>query len=146
MSSLEVMYSSKTVEWETPQAFFDKLNETFCFTLDPCANADNHKCEKYFTKAENGLLQNWGGQRVFCNPPYGSEIGKWVRKCYEEAQKPGTTVVALLPARTDTAWFHDFIYHKAVIRFVRGRLRFGGSKNSAPFPSMVVLWRTEVFN
>lgn len=82
-----------------------------------------------------------GGNRVFCNPPYGKEIGKWVKKAYEESKKNDTTVVMLIPARTDTAYFHDYIYHKAKeIRFVKGRLKFGQSKNAAPFPSMVVVF------
>ena len=81
-----------------------------------------------------------GGQTVWLNPPYGRGIGKWVQKAYEEAQKPGTVVVCLLPARTDTAWFHDYC-RKGKITFIRGRLKFGGSKNSAPFPSMVVEFR-----
>ena len=82
-----------------------------------------------------------GGYRVFCNPPYGRGIGDWVKKSYEESKQPETVVVMLLPARTDTRWFHDYIYGKAEIRFVKGRLRFGGCKNAAPFPSMVVIFR-----
>ena len=137
----EIMFSSKTDHWATPQDFFDKLNDEFYFTLDPCATPDNAKCSKFFTKEMNGLTQNWGGNRVFCNPPYGKEIGKWVKKAYEESKKSNTTVVMLIPARTDTAYFHDYIYHKAKeIRFVKGRLKFGQSKNAAPFPSMVVVF------
>ena len=132
----KLMFSSATDEWSTPQDFFDKLNDEFSFTLDPCANDTNHKCKKYFTKTENGLLQNWDDEIVFCNPPYGREIGKWVKKAAESK----ATVVMLLPARTDTKWFHDYIYEKAEIRFVKGRLKFGGCKNSAPFPSMVVIF------
>ena len=135
------MYSSATDEWATPQAFFDELNEEFGFTLDPCALPSNAKCAKYYTPTDNGLLKNWGGEIVFCNPPYGKTIYDWVRKCSEEAAKPNTTVVALIPARTDTRWFHELIYHKAKeIRFVKGRLKFGESKNAAPFPSMVVIF------
>ena len=137
----DVMYSSKSDDWATPQAFFDKLDREFRFTLDPCADDYNHKCPLYFTKEVDGLAQNWGGQTVFCNPPYGREIGKWVRKSSEEAQKPGTLVVMLIPARTDTRWFHDYIYGKAEVRFVRGRIKFGDGENSAPFPSMVVIFR-----
>lgn len=141
MSNLSIMFSSQTDEWATPQEFFDKLNKEFHFTLDPCALPSNAKCKRYFTPEDNGLLQNWGGQIVFCNPPYGRAIYDWVRKCSEEAQKPNTTVVALIPARTDTKYFHEFIYHKAKeIRFVKGRLKFGGSRNAAPFPSMVVIF------
>ena len=137
----EVMFSSKTEEWETPKEFYEKLNEEFNFTLDPCATPENAKCLKYYTKKENGLKQNWQGERVFCNPPYGRSIKEWVKKCYEESRKPNTTVVMLIPARTDTTYFHEYIYKKAKeIRFVRGRLKFGNSKNSAPFPLMVVVF------
>ena len=136
-----VMFSSTTNEWETPQEFFDKLNEEFNFTLDPCATPQNAKCKKFYTIKEDGLKQNWQGETVFCNPPYGRSIKDWVRKCYEESKKPNTIVVMLIPARTDTTYFHDYIYHKAKeMRFVRGRLKFGNSKNSAPFPSMVVVF------
>lgn len=128
--------------WETPLNLFDELNREFNFDLDPCATPENAKCERYFTLADNGLTQNWGGLNVFCNPPYGREIYTWVKKCYEESKKPGTTVVMLIPARTDTRYFHDFIYHKAKeIRFIRGRLKFGNAKNSAPFPSMIVIFQ-----
>lgn len=134
------MFSSKTDQWATPQWFFDDLNKEFNFTLDPCADDSNHKCDKYFTKKEDGLLQDWSGEIVFCNPPYGREIGKWVKKAYEEHQK-GATVVILVPARTDTRWFHDYIYQKAELRFIKGRLKFGDATNSAPFPSMVVIFK-----
>lgn len=137
----KVVFSSQTDEWATPQSLFDELNTEFHFDLDPCATNENHKCAKYYTKADDGLTKNWGGWSVFCNPPYGRQIGKWVRKAYEEAKKPETTVVLLVPARTDTKWFHDYIYGKAEIRFIRGRVRFGDSKNCAPFPSMIVVWR-----
>ena len=135
------MFSSTTNEWETPQDFFDKLNKEFNFTLDPCATPQNAKCKKFYTIKEDGLKQNWQGETVFCNPPYGRAIKDWVRKCYEESKKPNTIVVMLIPARTDTTYFHDYIYKKARdIRFVKGRLKFGNSKNSAPFPSMVVVF------
>ena len=136
-----VMFSSKTDEWETPQDFFDELDREFNFTLDPCATPQNAKCKKYYTKTEDGLKQDWQGETVFCNPPYGKVIKNWVKKCYEESRKPNTTVVMLIPARTDTTYFHEYIYKKAKeIRFVRGRLKFGNSKNGAPFPSMVVVF------
>ena len=136
-----VMFSSTTNEWETPQDFFDKLNKEFNFTLDPCATPQNAKCKKFYTIKEDGLKQNWQGETVFCNPPYGRSIKDWVKKCYEESKKPNTLVVMLIPARTDTSYFHDYIYKKArEIRFIRGRLKFGNSKNSAPFPSMVVVF------
>ncbi len=135
------MMSSNTDNWATPQLFFDELNKEFCFTLDVCANYNNHKCPKYFDDVVDGLKQNWGSDTCFMNPPYGREIGKWVKKAHETSSFFGNTIVGLLPARTDTKWFHDYIYGKAEIRFVRGRLKFGDSKNSAPFPSMVVVWK-----
>ena len=136
----ELFFSSKTDLWSTPQDFFDKLNEEFNFNLDPCSDGFNNKCEKYFTKEDDGLKQDWSGYTVFCNPPYSRELYKWVKKCHEESKKPNTIVVLLIPARTDTKYFHDFIYNKTEMRFVKGRLKFGNSKNSAPFPSMVVIF------
>lgn len=142
MENIAVMFSSKTNDWSTPQDFYDELNNEFGFTLDPCADEYNHKCNKYFTEGDDGLLQDWGGEIVFCNPPYGKAIKDWVRKAYIEGCKPNTTVVMLIPARTDTQYFHDYIYHEAKeIRFIKGRLKFGDSKNAAPFPSMVVIYR-----
>lgn len=135
------MFSSVTDEWYTPIDFYNKLNKEFNFNLDPCATDINHKCAKYFTKEDNGLLQSWGGYNVFCNPPYGRVINAWVEKAYNESKKDNTLIVMLLPARTDTKWFHNFIYHKAEIRFIKGRLKFGGCKNAAPFPSMVVIFK-----
>lgn len=139
------MFSSQTGRWDTPQYFFDKLNEEFHFTLDPCADEFNHKCEKYYTKENDGLSKSWKGETVFCNPPYGREIGKWVEKAYAENIICGALVVMLIPSRTDTKWFHDYIYnkHNVEIRFVKGRLKFGNAENSAPFPSMVVIFKRE---
>ena len=141
----EVMFSSKTDQWATPNDFFDKLNDEFHFTLDPCADEFNHKCEKYYTKEIDGLSKIWFYETVFCNPPYGKEIGEWVKKCYWSAKMDHSTCVMLIPARTDTKWFHDYIYNKpnVEIRFIKGRLKFGDSKNSAPFPSMVVIFRAK---
>ena len=138
----DLFFSSKSNDWSTPQDFYDKLDEEFHFDLDPCASDDNHKCDKYFTEAEDGLLQNWGGCTVFCNPPYGREVKKWVKKCAEEAKKPNTIVVLLIFARTETSYFHDYIYNKpnVEVRFIRGRLHFGENKNPAPFGSMVVVF------
>ena len=140
----EVMFSSKTDQWATPQDFFDKLNEEFHFTLDPCADEFNHKCEKYYTKKDDGLFQDWENETVFCNPPY-KWVALWVHKCYLHSEKGDGTAVMLIPARTDTKWFHDYIYNKpnVEIRFIKGRLKFGNSKNSAPFPSMVVIFRAK---
>ena len=133
----ELMFSSKTDLWETPKDLFDKLNNEFHFTLDVCATPENAKCDSFYTKEQDGLSQPWKGV-VWCNPPYGKQIGSWVRRGFF-ASLSGNTVVMLLPARTDTRWFHEYIYGKAEIRFIRGRLKFGGSKNAAPFPSMVVV-------
>lgn len=135
------VFSSTTDEWATPQAFFDKLDAEFHFTLDPCATAQNAKCKKYYTEEDNGLEKDWSGERVFCNPPYGRAIAKWVEKCYKESLKQDTLVVMLIPARTDTSYFHDFCYFKSEIRFIRGRLHFNESPQGAPFPSMVVIFR-----
>ena len=136
------LFSSATAEWATPRAFFDKLDAEFHFTLDPCATPENAKCQRFYTIENDGLSKNWGGQKVFCNPPYGREIAAWVKKCYEESRKPGTTCVMLIPARTDTRYFHEYIYHKAKeIRFIRGRLHFNESPQGAPFPSMVVVFQ-----
>lgn len=131
----EVMFSSKSDNWETPQDFFDKVNEEFHFTLDVCATDQNAKCRNYYTIEQDGLSLPWTGT-VWCNPPYGSVINRWVKKAAEAA----CTVVMLLPARTDTSWFHDYIYGKAEIRFIRSRLKFGNA-DRAPFPSMLVIFR-----
>lgn len=132
--------SSNTNEWATPQLFFDELNVEFNFTLDPCSTHENAKCKKHYTIEQDGLLQDWSKDVVFCNPPYGRKIAEWVKKCYEENKK-GATVVLLIPARTDTAYFHKYIYNQHEIRFIKGRLHFNDSKQGAPFPSMVVVMR-----
>lgn len=124
--------------WETPQDLFDRLNEEYNFECDVCAIPENAKCKKYYTPEVDGLKQEWQGV-CWCNPPYGREIGKWVEKAYVASTYYGVTVVMLLPARTDTKWFHDYCL-KGKIEFLRGRLKFGGSKNSAPFPSMIVVF------
>lgn len=147
MVKTETLFSSSRMDWETPQDLFDKLNSEFFFTLDPCASDLNHKCEKYYTEEQDGLQQDWSGEKVFCNPPYGRNVTKWVRKwvrkCYDETHTGDCKLaVMLLNARTDTKWFHDYIYnHKAdEIRFLKGRLKFGGGNVNAPFPSMVVVF------
>lgn len=135
------LFSSNTNEWATPNAFFAALDAEFHFDLDPCATPENAKCKRFYTIENDGLTKDWVGARVFCNPPYGRDIGKWVKKCWEESRKPDTLVVMLIPARTDTEYFHEYIYHKArEIRFIRGRLHFNESKDRAPFPSMVVIF------
>jgi phage N-6-adenine-methyltransferase len=137
------MFSSESGEWETPREFFDVVDSVFHFTLDVCATHSNAKCGRYFTKEENGLTQIWSGV-CWMNPPYGREISLWVRKAYESSLETGTVVVCLLPARTDTKWWQDYVIaHAESIRFIRGRLRFSG-RGPAPFPSaLVVFGRTD---
>ena len=137
---MNVHFSSRTDEWATPQDFFDELNKEFRFTLDPCADKSNAKCAKYYTHKDDGLSKDWSGERVFCNPPYGREIGKWIKKAHDS----NALVVMLIPARTDTKAWHEHIFGKAEVRFVRGRLKFGDSKNFAPFPSAVVIFREKI--
>lgn len=134
----DLMFSSKSADWETPQWLYDELDKEFHFTVDVCATEKNAKCRDFFSLEVDGLEQNWRGV-CWMNPPYGRTIGKWVRKAYEESQN-GATVVCLLPSRTDTAWWHDYCL-KGEIRFLRGRLKFSNSKNSAPFPSVIVIFR-----
>ena len=150
------LLSSKNMGWCTPADFFSELDQEFHFNLDPAATDKSAKCARYFTPADDGLKADWGGCRVFCNPPYGRQITDWVRKGYEESKKPGTLVVMLIPARTDTSYFHDYIFHGKAdeVRFIRGRLTFTdedgnptkdakGRPCSAPFPSAVVIWRSK---
>jgi len=134
---MQVHFSSKSNEWATPQDFFDILNKEFNFTLDPCATKDNAKCAKYYTQEDDGLAQSWDNEIVFCNPPYGRQIKYWVKKA---SDAKGGIVVLLIPARTDTSYFHDYIYGKAEIRFIRGRLKFGDGRAPAPFPSMIAVY------
>lgn len=133
------MFSSARSDWATPQDLFGELDREFHFTLDACATPENAKCPAFFSPEQDALKQPWSGT-VFMNPPYGREISTWVRKAYHEAKK-GAKVVCLLPARTDTAWWHEHVMKAADIRFLRGRVKFGGSKNGAPFPSAVVVFR-----
>ena len=132
-------FRSDSSDWETPQELFDKLNAEFGpFTLDVCATKANAKCPTFFTPEQDGLSQPWSGT-CWMNPPYGRSIAKWMSKAYL-ASLHGATVVCLVPARTDTAWWHDFAM-KGSVRFLRGRLRFSGHKNSAPFPSAIVVFK-----
>jgi phage N-6-adenine-methyltransferase len=135
---MDIHYSSKSNEWETPLEIYEALNREFHFTLDPCATKSNAKCDIYFDIQADGLHQDWSQHRVFMNPPYGRQIGFWVKKAYEESTR-GALVVCLIPSRTDTRWWHEYCMN-GEIRFFRGRLKFGGSKNSAPFPSAVVIF------
>lgn len=136
--NIQALMSSHSVEWETPQALFDALDEEFGFTLDAAAAPSNAKCERYYTEQDDALSQPWEGT-VWCNPPYGRIIGKFVAKGFEEAQK-GATVVMLIPARTDTRYWHEYVMRAREIRFIKGRLHFSGSRNNAPFPSAVVVF------
>lgn len=142
----QVMFSSQEEKWQTPQHIFDELNQEFNFTLDPCAQHDSAKCKKYYTPVEDGLKQSWSGETVFVNPPYGRELKKWVKKCHDEAIHGDATVVMLIPSRTDTTYFHDYIYNVAEIRFLRGRIKFINPYtkkpgDAAPFGSMVVIFK-----
>ena len=144
------MFSSKTGEWATPQDFFDKLSWRFGpFDLDPCASCANAKTANFFTETEDGLSKDWGGFVAFVNPPYGRGIDKWIQKAYKESRKENTTVVMLIPARTDTRYWHDYVMKADEVHFVKGRLKFGDSENSAPFPSAVVVfdgsYRQQIF-
>lgn len=136
--STAIHFSSATDQWATPQDFFDKLDAEFHFEVDVCADQYNAKKGLFYSIEEDGLAQEWKGV-CWMNPPYGREIGNWMRKAYESSTG-GATVVCLVPARTDTAWWHDYA-KKGEIRFIRGRLKFGGHKNSAPFPSAVVIFK-----
>jgi phage N-6-adenine-methyltransferase len=132
-----VHFSSASDDWETPQDFFDAQDKVHGFTLDVCADNRNAKCGLYFTKRVDGLSRPWAPHKCWMNPPYGREIGKWMRKAYEESQS-GATVVCLVPARTDTAWWHNYAA-KGDVTFIRGRLKFVGGKHGAPFPSAVIV-------
>lgn len=131
------MFSSRTDNWATPQDFFDRLNAEFGFEVDVCALPSNAKCKKFYTPAMDGLKQDWKGI-CFMNPPYGREIAKWIKKAYESSLA-GATVVCLIPSRTDTGYWHQYCM-KGEIRLVEKRLKFGNAKNSAPFPSAVVIF------
>ncbi len=163
---MEVHFSSKKKDYGTPWDLFNELNEEFGFTVDVCANEDNKKLDNYFSEEDNAFKQDWSKHICWMNPPYGNPeypckencqkkicqergyciseyipgIKDWIKKAYEESQK-GATVVCLLPARTDNKWFHSYIYKKAEIRFLEGRIKFIGAENSAPFPSMIVVFK-----
>lgn len=141
----KALLSSNKTDWCTPQSFFDVLDKEFHFVLDAAATEKTSKCKRCYTPEMDGLSHSWDvAGAVFCNPPYGRDIKKWIRKAYEESKK-GATIVLLIPARTDTSYFHDFVYGKAEIRFIRGRLKFvdedGKTKHPAPFPSILVIYR-----
>lgn len=133
-----ILFSSARYTWATPRALFAALDAEFRFTLDACASPDNACLPRYFTEQDEGLMQAWAGERVWCNPPYGPHLRRWMEKCWTESAS--ALVVALVPARTDTAWWHDYVMQASEIRFLRGRLRFGDGAGRATFPSAVVRW------
>lgn len=148
LQTQKTMFSSKSNEWGTPPDFFARLNKKFNFTLDPCCTVNTAKCEKYFTREDDGLSKSWANEVVFVNPPYG-DISKWVKKAYEESTQSNATVVMLIPSRTDTRYWHDYIMEGAnMIYFVKGRLKFtnhNDKQNAAPFPSAVVVFDSGKF-
>lgn len=133
------MFSSESGEWETPDDLFDYWNRIFTFTVDVCASAENAKLSVYFDKEIDGLTQDWSNQRCWMNPPYGRPIKEWIRKAHEEAGR-GATVVCLLPARTDTRWWQEYVTKADMIKFLPGRVKFKGGSSSAPFPSAIVVF------
>lgn len=148
-------FSSTATEWETPPALYFALDDEFRFDLDPAATHENRKCERYYIAPETrakgwvsggGLDLIWDG-RVFLNPPYGREIGEWVEKAFSETVvlKHCPIAVCLLPARTDTRWFHDWCWSANHIRFIKGRIQFVGAKHAAPFPSMLVIFTADQY-
>lgn len=141
----KVLFSSKKEDWTTPKELFFKLDYIYNFTLDPCSDEFNHLCDKYYTIKENGLLQSWKNEVVFCNPPYGRKIYDWVKKCYLENINNNVEIILLIPSRTDTKFFHDFLYHnkRVDIYFIKGRLKFGNADNTAPFPSLIAHFRSK---
>lgn len=135
MAINKVLYSSENEVWETPQDLFNMLDDEFHFDIDVCATPENAKCSKFFSPLDDGLAQDWQGV-CWMNPPYGKKIGAWMKKAMEAE----TTVVCLVPSRTDTKWWHEYAMKASEIRFIKGRLKFGDSKNSAPFPSAIIVF------
>lgn len=139
---------SKTVEWATPQDLFDRINSEFHFTVDVAADDTNHKCSKYYTKESDGLSQDWAGETVWCNPPYGREIADWIKKGFETVRdtRGTTSAVYLVPVRSDTLWWHNYVMPAVgegwgEIRFIRGRVKFGNATSGAPFPSCLIVFK-----
>ncbi|WP_258088392.1 phage N-6-adenine-methyltransferase [Weissella fangxianensis] len=139
----KVLFSSKNMSWETPEDLFIELNKKFKFDLDACASVENHKLEKYFTERDDALIQKWDGN-VFMNPPYGRSINKFIEKAYKEhLRDPNRFIVMLIPSRTDTTYWHEFIQNKSIVKFLKGRLKFelnGKAMDAAPFPSAIVVY------
>lgn len=136
----KVYFSSQTCIWSTPDNLYLDLCKEFKFTLDVCALPENTKCKFFFTPDDDGLLQPWGKNICWCNPPYGRKIGQWCEKAFRESFN-GATTVMILPARTGTNWFHNWVLGKAEIRFLKGRLKFGNAKYNAPFDSMIIIYK-----
>jgi phage N-6-adenine-methyltransferase len=135
----EERFAAKSVEYETPLSLFEPLNAEFGFELDVCATHDNKKVDNCYTMAENGLKQHWVGT-CWCNPPYGREMPKWIQKAIDTSER-GFTVVMLIPARTNTGWWHDLVLPNAEVRFVRGRPKFNGGKHGLPFPLAICVFK-----
>jgi|SRR5215212_564678 len=147
----KALFSHESSEWQTPKLLFDSLHVEFNFQLDPCTTKDNPLgTKRFYTKEDNGLEKDWNGN-VFVNPPYNREIEKWLIKQHNEhvLNDKAKTIVFLLPVRSDTKWFHGFIYDNETqkfyddveVRFIKGRLKFENAKNTAPFPSMIVIFK-----
>ena len=143
-SFMRVVTSSDDMTWATPQEWFDYLNLEFGFTLDPCCWPETAKCKRYYTPETDGLAQSWQDERVFMNPPYGKDLGKWMKKAYEEARDNGALVVCFVPARVDTNWWHNYAAKATEVRFPKGRVKFAGATESAPFPVAVVVFRPKL--
>jgi phage N-6-adenine-methyltransferase len=133
-------FKSMRHDYETPKEFYQELNDEFHFDLDPCTTTNNLNCRYYFTEEEDGLKQDWKQRTAFVNPPYGDQLKKWAKKCYEEWGK-GSTIVLLIPARTQTNWFHNYIYGKAEIRFIKTGIQFVNTKGKTKFPFLLAIFK-----
>ena len=143
MNMTKGLTSTGNIVAETPKYLFDRISSIFNFSLDVCALPENAKCESYYTPKDDGLSKPWRGG-VWCNPPYGREISSWVKKAYEESQKEyNSFVLMLLPARTDTKWWWDWVQGKATLFFIKGRVKFGDHNVGAPFPSVLALYMND---
>ena len=140
----DLMFSSNKQDWRTPPDLYSRLFSEYKFTLDPCSDHDNHLCDKYYTVETNGLEQSWIGETCYINPPY-NDSKSWIKKAYDEWQINNVTSVMLIPARPDTKSWHDYVSKAAQIRFLKGRLKFSGHANSAPFPSAIVIFSNIIY-
>jgi len=134
----DLMFSTGAEEWETPPELFKWLDDYFHFTLDVCASEKNTKCKDFYSREHDAFIEAWTG-KCYMNPPYGRGIGKWIKFAWEQSRNPNTTIVCLLPARTDTKWFHEYCTRGTII-FLKGRLTFVGAESPAPYPSMIVIF------